>query len=58
MRDRPLSTGARYRVGWRIGLELRRWAEVLQGMASITRGEIFDNDLFLQTHCSGEEVSP
>ena len=58
MRDRQFVTGARYRVGQRLRLELRPWADVTPKLGSIPRGELFENNLFLQTPCWGEEVKP
>jgi alginate O-acetyltransferase complex protein AlgJ len=58
MRNRRLVTGAHYRVGQRLRLELRPWADVTRELGSITRGELFENDLFLQPPCWGEEVNP
>ena len=58
MRNRRLVTGARYQVGQRLRLELRPWADVTRELGTITRGELFENDLFLQTPCWGEEVKP
>ena len=56
MRNRRLTTGASYQVGQRLRLELRPWADVTRELGTITRGELFDNNLFLQTPCWGEEV--
>jgi alginate O-acetyltransferase complex protein AlgJ len=58
MRKRRLTIGAHYQVGQRLRLELRPWADVTRELGSITRGELFENDLFLQTPCWGEEVKP
>jgi len=58
MRKRRLTAGARYQVGQRLRLELRPWADVTREFGSITRGELFENDLFLQTPCWGTEVEP
>jgi alginate O-acetyltransferase complex protein AlgJ len=58
MRNRRLTTGASYRVGQRLRLELRPWADMTVELGSITRGELFENNLFLQTPCWGEEVKP
>ena len=56
MRDRQFVTGARYRVGQRLRLELRPWADMTAELGSIPRGELFGDNLFLQTPCWGEEV--
>ena len=58
MRGRRLTTGAAYRVGQRLRLELRPWADVTQEFESVARGELYENNLLLQTPCWGEEVSP
>jgi hypothetical protein len=58
MRNRKLVAGAHYRVGQRIRLELRPWADVTGRLGTINRGEIFDDNLFLETPCWGEEVKP
>jgi alginate O-acetyltransferase complex protein AlgJ len=58
MRNRRLTAGARYRVGQRLRLELRPWADVTREFGVVTRGELFENDLFLQAPCWGEEVTP
>ena len=58
MRKRKLTAGARYQVGQRLRLELRQWADVTRELGTVTRGELFENDLFLQTPCCGEEVKP
>jgi len=58
MRDRQFVTGARYRVGQRLRLELRPWADMTLELGSIPRGELIDDNLFLQTPCWGEEVKP
>jgi hypothetical protein len=58
MRKRRLTVGASYQVGQRLRLELRPWADVTSELGTITRGELFENDLFLQTPCWGEEVKP
>jgi alginate O-acetyltransferase complex protein AlgJ len=56
MRDRQLVTGAGYRVGQRLRLEIRPWADVTPELGSVPRGELFHDNLFLQTPCWGEEV--
>jgi hypothetical protein len=58
MRNRKLLTGAGYRVGQRLRLELRPWSDVTRELETVTRGEIFEDNLFLQTPCWGEEVEP
>ena len=58
MRRRKLTDGARYQVGQRLRLELRPWADVTRELGTVNRGELFENDLFLQTPCWGEEVKP
>lgn len=58
MRGRQLTSGADYRVGQRLRLQLRPWADVGRELRSINRGELYDNNLFLQPPCWGEEVSP
>jgi hypothetical protein len=56
MRDRQFVTGARYQVGQRLRLELRPWADMTLDLGSVPRGELFNDNLFLQTPCWGEEV--
>jgi alginate O-acetyltransferase complex protein AlgJ len=56
MRDRKFVAGARYRIGQRLRLELRPWSDMTQQLGSVPRGELFENDLFLQTPCWGVEV--
>jgi alginate O-acetyltransferase complex protein AlgJ len=56
MRDRQFVTGARYRVGQRLRLELRPWSDMTLELGSVPRGELFHDNLFLQTPCWGEEV--
>ena len=58
MRNRKLTAGAHYQVGQRLRLELRPWADVTRELGTVTRGELFENDLFLQTPCWSEEVKP
>ncbi len=58
MRNRQLLDGASYRVGQRLRMELRPWVDVSGEVGSITRGEIYENNVFLQTPCWGEEVVP
>jgi hypothetical protein len=58
MRDRKLLAGAHYWLGQRLRLEIRPWADVTQELRTINRGEIFENDLYLQTPCWGQEVKP
>ena len=58
MRGRRLTAGAAYRVGQRLRLELRPWADVTQEFESVARGELYENNLLLQTPCWGEEISP
>ena len=58
MRGRQLTAGAGYRVGQRLRLELRPWADVTREIESVARGELYENNLLLQTPCWGEEVSP
>jgi hypothetical protein len=57
MRGRRLTAGAGYRVGQRLRLELRPWADVTQEFESVARGELYENNLLLQTPCWGEEAS-
>ena len=57
MRKRELTAGADYQIGQRLRLELRPWADVAQELVSVTRGELYENNLFLQTPCWGEEVA-
>lgn len=56
MRDRQFVAGAGYRVGQRLRLEIRPWAEMTTELGSVPRGELFQDNLFLQTPCWGEEV--
>jgi len=56
MKERRLTTGAGYLVGQRIRLRLRPWADVDQDLESVSRGELYDHNLLLQTPCWGEEV--
>lgn len=58
MRGRRLTAGAGYRVGQRLRLELRPWADVTRELESVARGELYENNLLLQTPCWGEEISP
>ncbi len=58
MRNRKLTAGAHYQVGQRLRLELRPWADMTVELGSITRGELFEDNLFLQPPCWGEEVKP
>ena len=57
MKERRLTTGARYLVGQRIRLELRPWADVNRDLESVSRGELYDHNLLLQTPCWGVEVT-
>jgi alginate O-acetyltransferase complex protein AlgJ len=56
MRKRELTAGADYQIGQRLRLELRPWADVAEELVSVTRGELYEDNLFLQTPCWGEEV--
>ena len=58
MRGRHLTAGAGYQVGQRLRLELRPWADVTQDLEVVARGELYENNLLLQTPCWGEEISP
>jgi alginate O-acetyltransferase complex protein AlgJ len=58
MRNRRLTAGAHYQIGQRLRLELRPWADVTRELGTVTRGELFENDLFLEIPCWGEEVNP
>ena len=58
MRSRKLTAGANYRVGQHLRLELRPWADVAGELESITRGELYENNLLFETPCWGEEVAP
>jgi hypothetical protein len=58
MRDRRLTAGAHYRIGQRLRLKIRPWADVTEELGSTNRGEIFQDNLFLRTPCWGEEVKP
>jgi alginate O-acetyltransferase complex protein AlgJ len=57
MRKRELTAGADYQIGQRLRLELRPWADVAEELVSVTRGELYENNLYLQTPCWGEEVA-
>ena len=56
MRKRQLTAGADYQIGQRLRLELRPWADVAEDLVSVTRGELYENNLFLQPPCWGVEV--
>ncbi len=58
MRDRQLTEGASYRVGQRLRMKIRPWADISAELGSITRGEIYENNVFLETPCWGEEERP
>lgn len=58
MRGRRLTAGAGYRVGQRLRLELRPWADVTRELESVARGELYENNLLLETPCWGEETLP
>jgi alginate O-acetyltransferase complex protein AlgJ len=58
MRDRKLTAGAGYHVGQRLRLELRPWSDVTGELESITRGELYENDLLFETPCWGQEIVP
>jgi len=58
MRDRKLTAGAGYRVGHRLQLTLRPWSDVAPQLESITRGELYENNLLFETPCWGEEAAP
>lgn len=58
MRGRRLLGGARLEVGDAVHLELRPWSDVSAELGTITRGEIFDPRLLLETPCWGEEIAP
>jgi alginate O-acetyltransferase complex protein AlgJ len=58
MRDRKLTDGASYRVGQRLRLTLRPWSDVAPRLESVTRGELYENDLLFETPCWGEEATP
>jgi alginate O-acetyltransferase complex protein AlgJ len=58
MRDRRLTAGAHFRIGQRLRLKIRPWADVTEELGSTNRGEIFQDNLFLRTPCWGEEVKP
>ena len=58
MRNRKLTGGAGYRVGQRLRLELRPWSDVAPELESITRGELYENNLLFETPCWGVEAAP
>ena len=58
MVKRQLTAGAEYRVGQRLRLELKPWADVADELGTITRGELYKDNLLLQTPCWGEEIEP
>ena len=58
MQDRKLTAGAGYRVGQRLRLELRPWSDMAPQLESITRGELYENNLLFETPCWGEEIAP
>jgi len=58
MRDRQLTTAADYRIGQRLRLVLRPWADVTEELEVVDRGELYEHDLFLQTPCWGVEAAP
>ena len=56
MRARELTPAARLRVGDRVTLRLRPWADVEAEVSYASRGELLEGDLMLQEPCWGEEV--
>jgi len=58
MRDRQLTAAADYRIGQRLQLVLRPWADVTEELEVVDRGELYEHDLFLQTPCWGVEAAP
>lgn len=58
MKNRQLTAGAGYRIGQRIRLELRPWADVDEELGSFSRGELYDARLLFQPPCWGEERPP
>ena len=55
MRDNVLTRAARWRVGDRVALRLRSWADVSPKLAGIKRDEFDDESLIEATPCWGEE---
>lgn len=56
MRDYALTPPAAWRVGQRVALRLRPWADVADEYGFFTRGELADDSLMLVEPCFGEEV--
>ncbi len=56
MRDYALTPPAAWRVGQRVSVRLRPWAEVADEYGSFTRGELADDSLMLVEPCFAEEV--
>jgi hypothetical protein len=56
MRDYALTPPAAWRVGQRVTLRLRPWADMADEYGFFTRGELADDSLMLVEPCFGEEV--
>ncbi len=57
MRDYELTPGAHHQVGDEVTMLIRPWSDVSAGLDTITRGEIFDERLLMQSPCWGESVT-
>ena len=56
MREKVLTSAARYRPGRRIRLRLRPWGDLSDSFRKINRSELDDEELTLEEPCWGEEV--
>jgi hypothetical protein len=56
MRDYALTPPAAWRVGQRVAVRLRPWADLADEYGFFTRGELADDSLMLVEPCFGEEV--
>lgn len=56
MRDYALTPPAAWRVGQRVAVRVRPWAEMADELGFFTRGELDDDSLMLVEPCFGEEV--
>ncbi len=56
MQKYELTPGAHLQVGEKITIVVRPWSDVSGDLDTITRGEIFDERLLMQTPCWGEVV--
>jgi len=58
MRDYALTPPAAWRVGQRVALRVRPWADMADEYGFFTRGELADDSLMLVEPCFGEEIAP